>query len=549
MKYRFLAPVLFLIGVLAWSDRMLLPVQGQDKKVEEKNVQDAPRQTILPDQLSAPNSGSLQLAERLLLPPIDPKTPVKDLLPAPPPKERGKGPVLTNDLSRVPEVRFQSPSIEQSAKQSTIFQIAKQIANINHLNKKSPDGFIEAMRESRPDLMGLPFAMGDACRTKGERSKQFTLAVALVRRALQATTQTQPMPSLPPPVAPPPPPLSLPEAAPPLATAPSSASRLSVSSMSPNTPASAPNDISPEVFWRQYLGLCAEDDKERGSMRCEQKETITLARLAALSQILMPMAEMHPGLVKHLSTISHAEATRALARMAIFSGDAEVRKAAIDGLSVRRERDYTAILVDGLRYPWPAVAQRAAEAIATLERKDLLPILVEMLEKPDPRTPLEQEVQGKRVPTVRELVRINHHRSCLMCHAPGNTGKVSPDAVSAEVPLPDRPLNSPSGPYNSSRQEILVRVDVTYLRQDFSVLQAVADANPWPEMQRFDFLVRQRVLTDDEATTYRDKLKPREEGEFSPYHRAALVALRNMTGRDTEPTPQAWRKLLKLKTD
>ena len=116
-----------------------------------------------------------------------------------------------------------------------------------------------------------------------------------------------------------------------------------------------------------------------------------------------------------------------------------------------------------------------------------------MLEQPDPRAPVTREVKGKRVPVVRELVRVNHHRSCLLCHAPGNTGKVSGDAVSAEVPVPGQPLNSPSGPYNTSRREILVRVDVTYLRQDFSAFQAVADANPWPEMQRFDFLVRMRA--------------------------------------------------------
>ncbi|MGH7224739.1 MAG: hypothetical protein ACRELF_16070, partial [Gemmataceae bacterium] len=197
----------------------------------------------------------------------------------------------------------------------------------------------------------------------------------------------------------------------------------------------------------------------------------------------------------------------------------------------------------------PTVARRAAEAITKLERNDLLPQLIVVLEQPDPRAPVTREVKGKRVPVVREMVRVNHHRSCLLCHAPGNTGKVSSDAVSAEVPVPGQPLNSPSGPYNASRQEILVRVDVTYLRQDFSALQAVADANPWPEMQRFDFLVRTRALSDDEAATYRDKLRPREAGEFSPYQRAALAALRELTGRDTEPTPEAWRRLLKLPAD
>jgi hypothetical protein len=32
---------------------------------------------------------------------------------------------------------------------------------------------------------------------------------------------------------------------------------------------------------------------------------------------------------------------------------------------------------------------------------------------------------------------------------------------------------------------------------------------------------------------------------MSPYHRAALFALRELTGRDTEPTAAAWRKLVK----
>src|SRR5262249_35589690 len=94
--------------------------------------------------------------------------------------------------------------------------------------------------------------------------------------------------------------------------------------------------------------------------------------------------------------------------------------------------------------------------------------------------------------------------------------------------------------------DVVVRVDVTYLRQDFSQFLPVADANPWPEMQRFDFLVSTRVLTESAAKTYREALTPREPGVLSPYHRAALAALRELTGRDTEPTAEAWRRLLKL---
>jgi hypothetical protein len=62
-------------------------------------------------------------------------------------------------------------------------------------------------------------------------------------------------------------------------------------------------------------------------------------------------------------------------------------------------------------------------------------------------------------------------------------------------------------------------------------------------MQHFDFLVRTRTLTATEAKAYEQEAEP---GRLSPYHRAALYALRELTGRDTEPTAVAWRKLLKL---
>jgi hypothetical protein len=493
---------------------------------------------------------------------IDPKTPLKDLLPLAPKIGRTPEPVRGNDLNRVPEVQFEACQGNVGAE--AMKHIAHQIAKINHLNDKKTDGFIDALRSERPDMIGLPFAMGDACRTKGDRSKLFASAVATVRQALQqqqsapASVPVQPTaqpaapssgplpaaPSTPPPTPAAPSPMGSP------ATSPRNniqgSEGIDVLLVSTATLQANVNPAPPEAFWDQYQTLCAQQDKTQKEVRCDQRELMILTRIAALTQILMPMTQMHPGLAKYLSTISHVEATRALARLAIFSADEDARKAAVEALKVRRERDYTEILVDGLRYPWPTVARRAADAITKLERKDLLPQLIDVLEQGDPRAPVTQEVKGKSVPVVSELVRVNHHRSCLLCHAPGNTGKVSADAVTAEVPVPGQPLNPPSGGYNTSQPEILVRVDVTYLRQDFSALLAVADANPWPEMQRFDFLVRTRVLSDEEASAYRDKLKRREPGEFSPYQRAALSALRELTGRDTEPTPQAWRRLLKL---
>jgi hypothetical protein len=453
---------------------------------------------------------------------IAPNAFLKDLLPVPPRTKKPAGPMLTEELTRVPEVEFQAPPTKKLPPEEASKNVAHQIAKINHLNAKKTDGFVIALRGERPDLAGLPFAMGDACRTKGERNKQFALAVATVRRALQQVTTL---------------PLGTTSVATTTATGSAPAQTVQVA------PADEHNRA--ETFWEQYKASCAQEDRAQSKMDRTQCEHVTLARIAALMQVLAPEGpDLRLGLVKYLAGVSHAEATRALARLALFSAEDEVRQAAIDALKVRRERDYTDALLQGFRYPWPTVAKRAADAVVKLERTDLVPKLVDLLDEPDPRAPGTKEVDKKKVSEVRELVRVNHHRTCLMCHAPGNTDKVSPETLTAQVPVPGEPMPTPSQGYNNSVPDLLVRVDVTYLRQDFSQMQAVEDANPWPEMQRFDFLVRTRVLTEEEAQAYREKLDKREPGQLSPYHRAILNALREMTGKDTEPTAQAWRKLL-----
>jgi hypothetical protein len=317
--------------------------------------------------------------------------------------------------------------------------------------------------------------------------------------------------------------------------------------MPPLTAAAPAAEAATGDFWERYATLCAQEDKGVPAADKALREHVTLARVAALMQVLAPESpDLRLGLVKYLSGVAHAEATRALARLAVFSNEDEVRLAAVDALKVRRERDYTEVLVRGLRYPWPAVARRAADAAVRLERADLVAELVALLEEPDPRAPAVKEVNGKPVSVVRELVKVNHHRSCLLCHAPANGGGVSQEALTAAVAVPGEPLPSTADGYRSTSPDLMVRIDVTYLRQDFSVRQPVTDAAPWPELQRFDFLVRQRVLTDAEATACREQLEERGPGRLSPYRRAALVALRELTGRDTEPTAQAWRKLLDL---
>jgi hypothetical protein len=552
---------------------------------------------------------------------IDPKTPEKELLPPPPSTESPGGPLLNDDLSTVPEVRFQASekglegmahTIAKTNHVSDFFlggllaarppnekgleRMAHTIAKINHLNGKKSDGFLQALLAARPDLAGLPVAMGDACRSKGERNKQFNVAVNTVRRALQqsqsgvvtrtvtrqvlpvitatptadlvgrtlsspiggkkAATKEEEPPPRPLPPSPPPPvgPAASSPAASPAPTADSQAildgtTQTILEQIVTTPPEGSAGRDAADTFWEQYREARAQEDSTAERRDRSHQKIVALARVAALMQVLAPESPgLRLGLVKYLAGVPYVEATQALAKLALFSAEEEVRHAAIDCLQVRRERDYEEILLQGFRYPLPAVAKRAAEALVQLERKDLIQQLVAVLDEPDPRVPKLQDVNGKKVPVVHELVRLNHHHSCLLCHAPGNTPNVAPETLTAAVPIPGEPLPPSSQGYNTpSIPDILVRLDVTYLRQDFSLLLPVADAHPWPEMQRFDFLVRNRELSEQEAKAFRDKLISREPGFVPPHQRAALAALRELTGRDTEPTAQAWRKLLSLR--
>lgn len=459
---------------------------------------------------------------------IDPKTPVKDLLPTPPPSAPPAGPALTDDLARVPEVGFQSRPAKIDPNELTK-QTAHQLAKMNHLNATKSDGFMVALLENRPDLAGLPFAMGDDCRSSGERTRQFSAAVGLVRQALSdqmmigggvnSNAGLTPQPAVPP-------------QASPVAVQPDSFGGLIV-----HTPG----------FWQKFSTFSDQADASRSKTDKALAEHVTVARIAALTQMLAAESpEMRLGLVKYLTAAPHVEATKALARMAIFSPEDDVRFAAVDALKVRRDKDYTEILLKGLQYPLPAVAKRSADAIARLDRSDLIPQLVAILDQPDPRLPTMRETGEKKRLVVREVVKMNHHRNCMMCHSPGNSGTVSAEAITAEVPIQGQALPTPSQGYRQTSPDLMIRVDVTYLRGDFSATLTVADAHPWPELQRFDFFIRERTVTADEAETFREKLIPKEIGVLSPYHRVALTALRDLTGKDTAPTAEAWRKLLGL---
>jgi hypothetical protein len=277
-----------------------------------------------------------------------------------------------------------------------------------------------------------------------------------------------------------------------------------------------------------------------------------------LQQLLM--AEDKPFrrlLVAYLTKIKDRTATAALARRVVFDLDAENREAATRALKDRPCDEYTAILLAGLRYPWPAAAYHAAQALADLKRSDLVSDLVAMLDEPDPDIPFREG--GK--PKIRELVRINHHRNCFLCHAPSFSAR---DLIRGRVPSPDQPLPDLFGddyvaqfarlvkaklklevaalPESSLRRAngTFIRADITFLRQDFSALLPVEKPGAWPAKQRFDFLVRVRELKKGEMTSR----LPRSTRPASEYKRAILFALRELTGLDADPTAAAWKEKL-----
>ncbi len=411
---------------------------------------------------------------------IDPRTPLQELLPVPPDTVEPIAPWLVKDWSQVPAVFFQKPAAVKRAapsrprtpeeeqrlalqpdslksREEAMKQTALTIAKINHLNQKGADHFLKTLVDTRRDLVGLPFVMGDACRQSKERGGAFAVEVNAVRTTLERGGEQKPRPG--------------------------------------------DRGGDDGKFWENYDKFPSSLEQKRKETEAEARER-TPAQIAALVQILGPeQAVLRQGLVKHLSGIDHPEATRTLARLAVFSFEEEVRSAARKALRSRPKQDATEILLAGLRYPWPAIAENASAALIDLGRKDLVPLLVALLDEPDPRAPIAREVNRKKTLAVRELVRLNHHRNCLLCHAPGNTPDVQLDSLgvasgisTGAIPSPGHPFSFGSGggysPFASP--DILVRADVTYLRQDFSMKLPVKDAAPWPEQQRFDFLVRTR---------------------------------------------------------
>jgi sugar lactone lactonase YvrE len=258
----------------------------------------------------------------------------------------------------------------------------------------------------------------------------------------------------------------------------------------------------------------------------------------ALQQLLMAENEhVREVLVDQLARIDGNKAGVALAQRALFDLSPAVRRQAVEALARRPAAEYRQVLLGGFHYPWPAVADHAAEALVALEMRDAVPALLGLLDRPDPDEPYRKPgKEGLFHPYVREVVRVNHLRNCVLCHAASLDNN---DKVRGRVPRTDQTLPPAfSREYYASNEGTFVRADVTYLQQDFSLPMTVQRPGPWPSSQRFDFLVRERPATAEEEA--RKSAGPRPASE---YRRAVFFALRELTGHDPGPTAEDWKRL------
>ncbi|MFO0968235.1 MAG: hypothetical protein U0793_21980 [Gemmataceae bacterium] len=431
---------------------------------------------------------------------IDPKTPLAELLPPAPSADWAARNWQLDDPSQAPEIFFQKTekpakaSAGRRADEASVKRLAETMAKINLLNSTGREPYLKLLREQRKDLAGLPWIKGAACQMTPGTSAAFLDAIGRLRPSRDPRSLGEPTKA--------------------------------------KTSGGSAEQVRAEIAALvQILGV----------------EEVSFMSSGARTPL--PKEE----LLQRLVEIDDREATRALARLAVYSFAGELRVGAADALKLRSSADVTDILLEGLRYPWPFAAANAAHTLADLKRVDLIPTLLAMLDEPDQLAPRAPSPGAK--PRIREVVRIHHNRNCLLCHAPATPDVFDPErdkapkVVVGPVPPSDQPLPAVYyGPSLDEYPDIFVRADVTYLRQDFSMMLPAKDSAARDGRERFDFLVREREASTDEVAGYAEWREKQGPKYVPPHHQALDTALRRLTGRDAAaPTAAAWREAAGLK--
>jgi hypothetical protein len=127
---------------------------------------------------------------------------------------------------------------------------------------------------------------------------------------------------------------------------------------------------------------------------------------------------------------------------------------------------------------------------------------------------------------IREVVRINHLCNCVLCHA---VSRSAGELIRGKVPMPGEALPPQfSTEYYSAEKGLFVRADLTFLRQDFSVMLPVSNPDKWPAQQRYDFLIRTRPLTNSERNAFLIKQREGNLPTTWPQREAARYALQQL---------------------
>jgi hypothetical protein len=385
-------------------------------------------------------------------------------------------------------------------------------------HEQGSDEFLASVCRDRPDLAGLPFLKGADCRLNTQQESRLAQTSIAIRQALDEHE------------------------------------RESKNGGIANDPRLDVTDQSRcEETVGKFLPRGPGGDKMLGVFVRERTGYDPGPAVPALMQILGPLpAPFRVELSRRWSSYAPDSdaVVAASVRLALFDPETDVRQAAVKTLEQLPVEKYGPKLVDGFRHPSPYVAEHAADAVAALNRAALLTMVVDVLDEPDPAAPIEQNEAGTRVPAIREMVKVNHLRNCLLCHAPvapavaengAGRGVLRTRNLIAPIPFPDEPLPPSSLAYYQSFRptDMLVRVNEVYLRQDFSRLERVDKHGKWPEQQRFDYLVRTRPLSVDEIA----KAKTKSTDDMpTPHRRAVLSALSRVTQTYLGTKSSDWRE-------
>jgi hypothetical protein len=360
------------------------------------------------------------------------------------------------------------------------------------------------------------------------------------------------------------------------------------------------NTISPVGQDGRRISTALLGEQLREEMRGKKPDWLRPEAVPALNQMLMAEdAPVRKILVEILAAIPGKKATVALAGRAAFDTSPDVRAAAVAALKGRDPEHWRPVLVYALRYPWAPPADFASEALVNLKDKDAVPELVVMLKLPPAGRPYR--TADRRV-VIREVVRINHVTNCLLCHPPVLRGDELAQGVDPMQSIPQQittnrpvltqavqnltrtvgtftPVHDYGGRLKAEQSQavkttvavktnvkgnqqtvvrfsvpVLIRADITFLRQDFSVgLPVPTQRGPQgpavpggPATRvappvRFDYVVRTRMVTPAEWKWWKA-----QEETTDRQREAVLFALRELTGRDEGETTKAWVKAYPL---